>query len=150
MRKAVKLQRLRDIPIQMTQQAAKTSFETMFPEAQVDVHHKQFTFDVNNTVFRSASADWDWGCNCLEGIEISFDWTVWQKARDQFVACLSRVLGEPTKRVPPAVFEWNRIEDAPRLEIGWQIIRFGFGKNAKQAGYQREIDAMARCTGVAQ
>ena len=144
--KTISLTRLRDIPLQMSLDVAKTSIESTFPEAQGDIHHKQFAFDISNPLFNRATASWEWGCNCLEGIVISFDWNVWQKARDPFVMCLVRALGEPTKKAPPAVFEWAGVSSVPALEIGWQAISIRPHKSSKQADYQREIDAMVRCT----
>lgn len=143
--KGVAWERLAQIDIHATTDAAKLAMKQQFPEATVQ-QDKEYRFDLEHPILSDVFYDWDWGCACLQRAVFFFkDYPTRMKTQDAFIPCLVRGLGAMATSAPPFDYEWAAHADVPRVHLGPQTLSIDVTRSTSQASYQRVLGVLGGC-----
>lgn len=143
---AIPLSRLAVLDLQMPHSQAKLELPRVLPEATTDDHRLMYRFRLQHPMFSGGHLSYEWGCNCLRGLNFSFaSHEVWKRSHAAVRGCVSRALGEPTESRPPFDFRWAAQGGMPAVHQGPQSLSIETDARTEAAGFRAVLAALERC-----
>ncbi len=148
----VSMSRLAGLEIGMNLAQAQARIPVEFPEASPDMHRKEFSFDVDDPMFKSALLNWEWGCDCFDRVSLRVkDYPTELAVPKTLIPCLEQKLGSAdSNSSPPYHFCWSKIDKLGRLsyDTGTLSVSPQQGKGTPQA-FRHLVETIAACDLVA-
>jgi hypothetical protein len=148
----VPLSRIALLDISMSVSQAQTQMPSAFPEALPDMHRKEYSLDVDDPMIGRARFSWEWGCDCLEAINLYLkDYPTELVAPKVLIPCLEQKLGAvDAASSPPYHYYWTKLDS--RIDLRYDTGTFSLGpKKGKstQQGLRHLIETLSACDLVA-
>ncbi len=132
----VPLSRVASLDIGMNLSEAQAKMPIAFPEASTDVHRKDYSFDIEDPMIGSTRISWEWGCDCLQRVNLYLkDYPTQLAAPKVLIPCLEQKLGAADARSsPPFHYYWTKLHSRVDLSYdpGLLSLELKKGKSLQQ------------------
>jgi hypothetical protein len=148
----VLLTRIASLDIHMNLSQAQAKMPIAFPEASTDEHRKDYSFDIEDPMIGRTRISWDWGCDCLQQVNLHLkDYPTQLAVPKILIPCLEQKLGAADARSsPPFHYYWTKLDSQVDLSYAPGMLSLGLTKGkSRQQGFAHLIEVIGACDALA-